>query len=507
MQKITTWIKNHKKTIAVVAIVIAGGFFLQQNNKNKDAQYATVVKGTVTQQVAVTGKTEADQSVDLAFETSGRVQSASLSIGEKIATGQVLARLDQSVLSANLSKARADLLAEQIKLDQIGKRSENDYDNARTSMVAAIRDAYSKVDDAIGNNIDKYYFNKNSGTQSFINFSFVDGSYNYSPFIGAGLLSSINTTRATLDTSMDIWQTSLLELDSVTDLTPFVTEAEKNLNNARIYLNYVAEAVNTLPPTDFAHQSTLAGYKNDVSSARTNVSVAINGVVVAKDKLNSAPREVTSSTGGSANFDDVLSQQARVAQFEAAVKSSEALFAKATLISPISGVITKYDTKVGQIVNPGTPLISVITQDDLIIKASVSEVNIGRVQVGDNVAITFDAYGDEQFTGKVIAIEPAETIVDNVANYTITVVLEGAKTDLKSGLTANLKITTSQKPDVLTIPDYAVISRNGKQYVEKVLPDGKKTQEVEVTTGLKGSDGTTEVTSGLAEGDIVNLTF
>lgn len=507
MQTTITWIKNHKKTIALVVIVLVGGFFFLQNKNKNDLKRATVVKGTVTEQVAVTGKTEADQSVELAFETSGRVQNASLSVGQKVSAGQMLARLDQSVLSANLAKAKADLLAEQIKLDQTGKRSENAYDNARTSMIAAIRDAYIKTDDAIGNNIDKYYFNKNTGTASFINFSFIDGSYSYNPVIGAGLLSSVNTARATLDAGIDAWQTSLIGLDSATDLAPFVAEAEKNLNTARVYLNVVADVVNNLPPTEFAYRSILNGYKNDVSGARTIVSGAISNVVTAKDKLNSAPKEVASSTGGGENFDDVLSQQARVAQFEAGVKSSEALLAKAILVSPISGVITRYDTKVGQIVNPGTPLISIITQDDLIIKASVSEVNIGRVQIGDLVAVTFDAFGNQAFNGKVIAIEPAETIVDNVANYVITVVLEGPGTGLKSGLTANLKIVTSQKTDVLTIPEFAIISKNGKQYVEKVLPDGKSTQEVEITTGLRGSDGVIEITSGLTEGDIVNLTL
>ena len=379
IQSFTTWIKTNKKTSIAIVLLLLAIFFMFRSNGNKGVEHAAVVKGAVTEMVAVTGKTEANQSVELAFETSGRVTRAPLAVGSKVLAGQVLAGLDQAELFANLSKSKADLLAEQIKLDQIGKQSNDSYENARASMIAAIRDAYTRTDDAVRNNIDRYFYNKNQVTQSYIDFSFIDGSYQYTPVIDSGLRALINNSRATLALSLSRWQTSLLSLSEQSDITPFVTEAEKNLNDARKFLNYVADAVNSLPQADFDHQATVTGYKTDISVARTNVSTAIAAVVTAKDKLNAAPREVTSGTGS--NFDDVLTQQARVAQFEAAVKSSEALLAKRTLFAPISGVVTKYDAKVGQIVTPGTPLISIITEDDLVIKASVSEVNIGKVNI------------------------------------------------------------------------------------------------------------------------------
>ncbi len=225
-------------------------------------------------------------------------------------------------------------------------------------------------------------------------------------------------------------------------------------------------------------------------------------MVTAKDKLNNAPREAQNGTGVTA-FDDVLSQQARVAQFEAQVQSSSALLAKATLVSPITGVITKYDTKAGEIVTTGTPLISVISDNDLQIDANVSEVNIGKLAIGNQVAITFDAFPGKTFTGSVIYIDPGETIVDGVVNYKVTITFDQADQQVKSGLTANLIVQTAKKDDVIKVPQYAIIKKDNQLFVDKV--EGKIITQVPVTIGFNGNDGSVEVLSGINVGDVIQV--
>jgi multidrug efflux pump subunit AcrA (membrane-fusion protein) len=68
-------------------------------------------------------------------------------------------------------------------------------------------------------------------------------------------------------------------------------------------------------------------------------------------------------------------------------------------------------------------------------------------------------------------------------------------------MTANVDIETARRENVLSIPQRALISRDGKTYV--AVPDGDNRREVEVQTGLKGSFGTVEVTGGLNEGDTI----
>ncbi len=491
---------NRKKVIALVAVLLIG-FFIFRGGSNGGVSEVAVAKGDLVQDVSSTGTTKPVRDVDLAFEMSGKVNRAPHTVGSRVEVGQVLAGLDQAELYANVLKAQADLDQETIKLGQVGKQSGNSYENARLSVIAAIKDAYTRTDDAVRNNVDQFFYKNSGQSNAFIDFSFIDGSYYYTPTIDGGLRTSINASRQSLGVALETWQKSIATLPSATDLTPYVTEAETNLNNARSFLNSVAQVVNSLPSPDFAHISTITGYRNVVSEARTNVSTGIANLVTAKDKLNNAPKETQSSTGVS-GFDDVLTQQAQVARFEAELASRQALLAKATLVSPISGVVTKYDAKVGEIVTAGTPIISVISDNDLEIEANVSEVNIGRIKTGNPVSITFDAFPGVEYSGTVFYIDPGETIVDGVVNYKVKVTFKSDE-NMKSGLTANLKIKTAEKQGVLTIPQYAVIKRDDKTFVEKIT--GKNSAEVEVKLGFVGNGGAVEVTEGLSEGDMVRV--
>ena len=129
------------------------------------------------------------------------------------------------------------------------------------------------------------------------------------------------------------------------------------------------------------------------------------------------------------------------------------------------------------------------------------EVDIGRVAVGNNVAITIDAFPGEQFKGVVSYIDPAETIVDGVVNYKTTITFTNDDPRLRSGLTVNLFVETKHKDGVLIIPQYAVLETDQGTYALKQVST-QKTQ-VPITIGIRGEDGNVEVLTGLNEGDTI----
>ena len=75
---------------------------------------------------------------------------------------------------------------------------------------------------------------------------------------------------------------------------------------------------------------------------------------------------------------------------------------------------------------------------------------------------------------------------------------------IKNGLTANIKIQTDKKSDVLTLPLYAITKEGDEVFVNKIVAKGKK-QKTPITLGLTSNDGTVEILSGLEEGDIVEF--
>ncbi|MDQ5901772.1 MAG: HlyD family secretion protein, partial [Patescibacteria group bacterium] len=111
----------------------------------------------------------------------------------------------------------------------------------------------------------------------------------------------------------------------------------------------------------------------------------------------------------------------------------------------------------------------------------------------------------EKFTGYVVSIDPAETIVDGVSVYEASVYFNEQDPKIKSGMTASVNIFSGKKENVLKI---------GKQFIEKdemgefvlVYMDGEQVKTY-ITTGFVGTDGYVEVTSGLLETDIIISKF
>ncbi len=499
MNTITSFIKNNLKKLIVAVVVALILILVLRGGSNANLQNVGVIRGDLVQEVAVTGITKAVSSVSLGFQTGGQVAQASHKVGDRVQGGDVLAVLDQGKLAADLAKAKADLSGGQVALSEAQNETSGNVSNAQSTIVGALKDAYSKTNDSIRNNIDQF-FNKTGVNNDHIDFSFTSGSYAYTGNIDTSLRLTINSGHANIKSELSDWQNSLASVDSATDLKPYTTQAEKILNDAKQFVDLVSQAANALQTPDSQYVSTVNGFKTTVSEARTSVGSALTNLLTAESVYNNAPKQVGGLSG---NYDAVLSAEAKVANFQAAVQSAQAALNQTVMTSPIAGVVTQYDTKVGQTVTAGVPLVSVISDNNLEINANVSEVNIGKLAIGNPVAITFDAFPGQRFDGSVVYIDPGETLVDGVVNYKVTVDFEASTTPVKSGLTANLKVKTATKAAVLKVPQYAVAVKNGKSYVEKV--NGKEVTETEVIPGFIGNDGTIEIVSGLSLGDTVQV--
>ena len=73
--------------------------------------------------------------------------------------------------------------------------------------------------------------------------------------------------------------------------------------------------------------------------------------------------------------------------------------------------------------------------------------------------------------------------------------------EIKSGMTANVIITTAQKTNILTIPNRAIIDKNGSGKFVKVLSVDNNVTEKKIEVGLSGDEGMIEIISGLSEGE------
>lgn len=499
----------------VVLVVLTAGYFVFFNKSAPATEEISVTRGTVIQQVRVTGQFKPAESVKLGFERTGRVVRVAADVGSEVISGSVLVVLDQAELSAQLAQARATVAAQRAKLDELnrGTRPESitiseaqvqsaevALNESQHSFGDAIRDAYAKTNDAIRGKIDVFFLNPRTSPQLL--FSVSDSQ----------IKVNLESGRIEMEHRLDAWAQSLAALSSATDFAPYDTAALGNLSYTRDFLSTAALALNNVTAGGSLTQTTLDGWRANVSSGLSSISTAITtlsagreGYRTAQSALKVAQSQLALAKAG-ATVDEIAAQQAQVEQAEANVLTIEAQLSKTIIRSPIKGIVTSQDAKVGQIVSPNVAVVSVISQNNLEIEANVPEVDVGKIQIGNTVTFTVDALPGEEFKGTLTHIDPAETVVDGVANFKMKASFTAPDPRFKSGLTANLRIETLKRENVLVVPQYTILENDEGVFVK--INKNNTVVDVPVTLGVRGENGFVEVLRGLAEGDkVLNIGF
>ncbi len=452
--------------------------------------------------MSVTGRIKPAESVDLSFETTGKVSQVLAEVGDKVSLGQVLVRLENSELVAQLNQAKAGLEIQQAKLEELEKGTRPEelavyqakLESAQVSLAESeknlrdkIADAFTKADDSVRNKTDQFFFNPRSASPSF-NLTISDSQ----------LKSEIEKQRFVIESILNAWGDSL-------------ESAKADLETVRQFLDNIALAVNSLTPTASLSQTTIDTYKVNVSTARTNVSSATTALVVAEQETNTAMANSVLAgkelelKQAKALPEQISVQKSLVDQSQSQIDLVLAQLRKTVLVSPLNGVVTRQEARAGETVSLNSSLVSVISSSKFEIEANIPEADVAKVKVGDTAKVTLDAFGLEKvFEVRVSQVDPGETIVEGVAVYKTKFQFLKEQEEVKSGMTANIDILTATAENVLAIPQRAIVSKNGGKYV-LVLDANNNTEEREVKTGLRDANGNMEIVQGLNEGEKIVL--
>lgn len=143
-------------------------------------------------------------------------------------------------------------------------------------------------------------------------------------------------------------------------------------------------------------------------SAEKQVEVLEKQVEVAQAQLKAAKQQSTASrTQANGAGTQVNLAEVGIQQRNAEIDFANLQLSYAYLIAPCDGFISKKNVQVGQLVNPGQTLMSVVDDSQLWITANFKETQIENMKEGQNVEVKVDAYDGKTFKGKIESIQAA----------------------------------------------------------------------------------------------------
>lgn len=189
---------------------------------------------------------------------------------------------------------------------------------------------------------------------------------------------------------------------------------------------------------------------------------------------------------------------AQVAQAQAGVNAVQVQLNNASVTSPIAGVVSAKDVKVGQLAGGQSGSVTIIDSSNFIADVNVPDKVVGKIQVGQSVQVSISALDNKKVTGVIDKISPNSNSKDN--SYTVKVKIDNSTGELKAGMFARVSLPSEKKDNILTVPNEALKMENNVNYL--YVADNGKVKKVSVDIGIS-NEKVTEITGNIKEGTSV----
>ena len=194
---------------------------------------------------------------------------------------------------------------------------------------------------------------------------------------------------------------------------------------------------------------------------------------------------------------EIIGAETAVEQAKVALELAQKQLSDATIIAPISGIVSKRNVDLGGTASPQAPLFEIVDMDVVKAKVSVIEADLYKIKVGNSALVSVEALA-EPVKGKVTLISPTLDKMSRTAMVEISIDNKDYK--LKPGMFARAKVIYDKHASALLVPGYALDYEDGKSFVYTVRSNTAKKMPVQV--GFTSPDGRkVEIISGLDSED------
>jgi len=519
MKKKRIWI------ILLVAVIVLGGGGLAYWKLRPAAEVAASTESEIKTSKARVGEILLTATgagtvisaveVDLGFETNGTVDQVNIRVGDEVATGAILASIDE--VDAQASLVSAQLQVEQAEQSMIS--AEVDYEQLledpteaeRLEAQAAVQSAQQKLDDLTEEATEAEIASAKA--------NLADAQEAYDDLVNGPSDIDLQRAQNAVAKAKNSLYSSQMSRDAKGGdrdvASGAYASAEVAVWNAEISLSEAEMSLAELlePATEAELQGALA----KVASAQETLDELLEGateadIASAQATLAKAEETLETLTDGPSD-EDIALADSKVAQAKLTLQKAQFALVSAQddleatdLTAPIDGTVLEVNTEVGERVTENATVITMADLGQPLIEVYVDESDVAMVQVGYEATIEFDALPDEVFTGHVISVDPQLHTVQNTYVVLAYVELDAdsfAKPEsLMPGMNATLDIVGGHAENALLVPVEALRDLGDGEYAVFVVVDGEPQMRM-VEVGLM--DYTyAEIISGVDAGEYVS---
>jgi HlyD family secretion protein len=242
-----------------------------------------------------------------------------------------------------------------------------------------------------------------------------------------------------------------------------------------------------------------------VQKLRQNGAASPSEVDAAENRVKKAEADLQllqAKLNGRYSSPEVAKVEASAAEARAAYAAAEDLLQHSNVTAPFAGTVYQMPVKRGSYVNGGDLLVQVANLEKVRVRAFVDEPEIGRLAMGQQVEIKWDAIPGRTWEGTLTRVPTSVTMVGTRTVGEITSEIDNADRKLLPNVNVNVSIIAVRHDGALTVSREAVHDVDGKRYLYKIVDD--KIQAQEVQTGLS-SLTRVEVMKGISEGAVIAL--
>ena len=534
-----------KNWIVLFAFMLFGGVLLSacaslseslpytanaEAQEEDELQTAPVRQGDITISATGAGTVVPAQEIVIGFNSGGRLQALLVSMGDQVAAGDVLARLDNT--AALQQVANAELQLTQAIMQTDGGATETGVSFNDLSVEQALL-ALQQVQKELAD-LQKWEPDEDEIAQAQAGLDAAEASYK----AAVGQESSSGSTITIKQIDLESAQRALAEAQEAVRIAhdpgrdwelyiddpscktgeqfpncsgqPYsdALEAEREAaDNAlqRATDNLAIAQANYNAAVTSTNSSSSTNAQTSILNAQLALKAAQEGP--AEDDILAAETAVRQAELGyqQALLNKELDEKIGVAQAELTLQTAQNALADTELIAPTGGTIMAISASPGEIVSAGQ-LITLADLSQPILEVYLDETDLDKIAVDYEVEVIFDALPDEVFTGRVVEVDPMLSDLNNVTTVRALVRLDEASFSkpqtLPVGLNAAVEVIGGRAQNTLLVPVEAVREISPGEYAVFVIGESGEPELRFVEVGLMDFSFA-EILSGLELGETV----